>query len=89
MCESFTSLLNSTQGPGFFGLGVGGFEDGNFGIGRAIWPFSGIGDCGGYAAGGGGGNVIGGGNSWQVEGGEGGGECFTLPDLAISTPGML
>ncbi|KAI3768393.1 hypothetical protein L2E82_19033 [Cichorium intybus] len=93
MCESFTSLLNSTHGPGFFGLGVGGtFEDGNFGFGRAIWPFAGIGDGGGsvqYSAGGGGGNVIGGGHTWQVEGGEGGGDCFSLPDLAISTPGMI
>ncbi|KAI3726249.1 hypothetical protein L1987_66046 [Smallanthus sonchifolius] len=81
VCESFTSLLNSTQGPGFFGVNVGGFDDGGFGFGRAIWPFS---DVGHYAAGGGG-------NTWQLEGGEGGhgGECLTLPDLAISTPGMI
>ncbi|KAI3669868.1 hypothetical protein L6452_41326 [Arctium lappa] len=86
MCESFTSLLNgSGQGGGFFG----GFEDGNFGIGRGVWPFSGVGDCGGYAAAGGGGGSVIGGNSWGVESGEGGGECFTLPDLAISTPGMM
>ncbi|KAD6795953.1 hypothetical protein E3N88_06849 [Mikania micrantha] len=80
VCDSFTSLLNSNQGPGLFG-----FEDGNFGFGRTIWPFSGAvaSDC--YAAGGGGG----GGNAWLVEGGDGGGECFSLPDLAISTPGMI
>ncbi|XP_076953947.1 dof zinc finger protein DOF3.4-like [Bidens hawaiensis] len=90
MCESFTSLLNNNNnninghGVGLFG----GFEDGGFGFGRGIWPFSGMGDGGRYAAAGGGG----GGNTWQVEGGEHvatGGECFTLPDLAISTPGMI
>lgn len=92
MCESFTSLLNNTHGPGFFG--VGGFEDGSFGFGRSIWPFAGIGDGGGsvqYASGGGGGgggSMIGGGHTWQVESGDGG-DCFTLPDLAISTPGMI
>ncbi|CAH1420826.1 unnamed protein product [Lactuca virosa] len=90
MCESFTSLLNNTHGPGFFG--VGGFEDGSFGFGRSIWPFAGIGDGGSvqYAAGGGGGggSMIGGGHTWQVESGDGG-DCFTLPDLAISTPGMI
>ncbi|KAK9049831.1 hypothetical protein SSX86_031200 [Deinandra increscens subsp. villosa] len=82
VCESFTSLLNSNQGPGFFG----GFEDGGFGFGRAVWPFSGIGGDGGHYAPGGGG---GGGHTWQVESGESGGECFSLPDLAISTPGMM
>nr|XP_043617993.1 dof zinc finger protein DOF3.4-like [Erigeron canadensis] len=95
MCDSFTSLLNSTNGPGgFFGLG---FEDNGFGIGRAIWPFSGM----GLSVGGGGdhGGVYGGGinATWQAgNGGEnglgvgvGGGECFTLPELAISTPGMI
>ncbi|KAM0039720.1 putative transcription factor C2C2-Dof family [Helianthus debilis subsp. tardiflorus] len=80
MCESFTSLLNGNQGGGLFG---GGFEDGGFGFGRGVWPFSGVGD-GGYVAGGGGG-----GNGWQMEGGEGGVDCFSLPELAISTPGMI
>ncbi|KAI3760902.1 hypothetical protein L1987_51304 [Smallanthus sonchifolius] len=81
-CESFMSLLNGNQGSGLFGFG--GFEDGGFGFGRSVWPFSGVGDDGCYAAGGGGG-----GNTWQVESGEGGGECFAFPDLAISTPGMM
>lgn len=90
MCGSFTSLLN-TQGPGLlslggFGLGIGhhGFEDVGFGLGRAsVWPFAGVGD-GGDNGGSGGGNVTG--NTWQLESGEsgfGGGDCFTLPDLAI------
>lgn len=93
MCGSFTSLLN--QGPGLlslggFGLGIGhhGFEDMGFGLGRAsVWPFAGVGD-GGDNGGGGGGHVMG--NTWQLESGESGfgsGDCFTLPDLAISTPG--
>ncbi|KAL8231369.1 hypothetical protein R6Q57_001147 [Mikania cordata] len=72
MCDSFTSLLN-----GAGGLGVGGFDDGGFGLGRGLWPFSGVGD--------------GGGNGWQMDGGDGGhgGDCLCLPDLAISTPGMI
>ncbi|XP_059624707.1 dof zinc finger protein DOF3.4 [Cornus florida] len=93
----FSSFLG-TQGPGFlalggFGLGVGpGFEEMGFGLGRAVWPFSGEGVGGatvGGAGGGGGANVIG--NTWQLESGEGGfvgaGDCFSWPDLAISTPG--
>lgn len=89
MCGSFTSLL-STQAPGLltlggFGLGIGhGYEDVGFGLGRTVWPFPGVGD-GGVT---GGGSLIG--NTWQLEGGESGfasGDCFSLPDLAISTPG--
>ncbi|XP_027347751.1 dof zinc finger protein DOF3.4 [Abrus precatorius] len=93
VCGSFTSLLNNTQGSGFlalggFGLGLGhGFEDMGFGIGRSGWGFPGMVE----------GNNIGGavaasgvGNTWQLEGGEGGfvgGDCFSWPGLAISTPG--
>ncbi|XP_071713762.1 dof zinc finger protein DOF3.4-like [Rutidosis leptorrhynchoides] len=85
MCDSFTSLLNNTNGPsGFFGLGLG-LEDGGFGLGRAIWPFTGIGEGGVYGGGNGSGNV-----TWQMGSGENGGDqCFTLPELAISTPGMI
>ncbi|MFS7974045.1 putative transcription factor C2C2-Dof family [Helianthus anomalus] len=56
------------------GPGLFGLEDGGFGFGRGVWGFSGVGD---------------GGNMWQLEGGHGGGECLSLPDLAISTPGMI
>lgn len=90
---SFTSLLNNTPGSGFlalggFGLGLGhGLEDMGFGIGRAGWAFPGMVDgshMGGAVA------TSGVGNTWQLEGGEGGfvgGDCFTWPGLAISTPG--
>ncbi|KAE8715708.1 Dof zinc finger protein PBF [Hibiscus syriacus] len=96
---SFTSLLN-TQGPGFLALGGFGhgisptLEDIGFGLGRGMWPFTGVGD--GTAAAsvvGGRGNVgaaMGMGNIWQFEGGEPGsvgGDCFSWPDIAISTPG--
>lgn len=94
ICGTFTSLLN-TQGHagllalGGFGMGIGpGFEDVGFGLGRTIWPFSSVGDG---AGGVGGGSVNG--NAWPLESGEGGGfvggggDCFSLPDLAISTPG--
>ncbi|KAK7359908.1 hypothetical protein VNO77_01876 [Canavalia gladiata] len=93
VCGSFTSLLNNTQGSGFlalggFGLGLGhGLEDMGFGIARSGWAFPGMVD----------GNNIGGavpgsavGNTWQLEGSEGGfvgGDCFSWPGLAISTPG--
>ncbi|GFP80946.1 dof zinc finger protein dof5.8 [Phtheirospermum japonicum] len=91
-CGSFTSLLN-TQGSGIwalggFGLGLGtGLEDVGFGLGRGAWPFTGVVE-GGPAGGNGGGS---GHTTWQLENGEGGfvgggGDCFTLPDLAISTP---
>ncbi|XP_062155587.1 dof zinc finger protein DOF3.4 [Alnus glutinosa] len=94
VCGSFTSLLN-TQGPGFlalggFGLGLGpGFEEMGFGLGRGIWAFPGVGDGGG-GGGGGNGGATGMGNTWQFENGESGfagGDCFSWPDLAISTPG--
>ncbi|XP_057770028.1 dof zinc finger protein DOF3.4-like [Salvia miltiorrhiza] len=96
MCGSFTSLLN-TQGAGLwalggFGLGLGhGFEEVGFGLGRAVWPFPGVvegGPASGGGGGGGGASVAG--NTWQLESGESGysnGDCFALPDLAISTPG--
>ncbi|KAB2094648.1 hypothetical protein ERO13_A02G160400v2 [Gossypium hirsutum] len=94
---SFTSLLN-TQGPGFlalggFGLGIApSLDDVGFGLGRGMWPLPCVGDGG--AAGGGGGRGNGGaatgmGNAWQFEGAETGfvgGDCFSWPDLAISTP---
>ncbi|OAY35364.1 dof zinc finger protein DOF3.4 [Manihot esculenta] len=94
MCGSFTSLLN-TQGPGFlalggFGVGLGtGFEDMGFGLGRGVWPFPSVGD-GGSVVGGHGGAGGGIGNTWQFESGDNGfvgGDCFSWPDLAISTPG--
>ncbi|KAF5736103.1 DNA binding with one finger 5 family protein [Tripterygium wilfordii] len=99
---SFTSLLNNSgQGTsgflalGGFGLGLGhGFEEVGFGLGRGIWPFVGVGGDGGAAVNGSVGNatVTGNGNMWQYEsGGESatfvGGDCFSWPDLAISTPG--
>ena len=95
---SFTSLLN-TQGPaGFlalngFGLGIGpGIEDVNFALGRGLWPFPGMGDVGASVGGNGGAAVAAGlGNTWQFENGQEngfvGGDCFSWPDLAISTPG--
>ncbi|KAE8707706.1 Dof zinc finger protein DOF5.8 [Hibiscus syriacus] len=85
------------EGPGFLALGGFGhgisptLEDVEFGLGRGMLPFPGVGD--GAAAVGGRGNVgatMGMGNIWQFEGGESGsvgGDCFSWPDLAISTPG--
>ncbi|XVF59508.1 hypothetical protein PTKIN_Ptkin07bG0281500 [Pterospermum kingtungense] len=99
ICGGFTSLLNTHQGPGFlalsgFGLGIApALEDVGFGLGRGMWPFSGMGDGGAASVGGGnggGGGATGMGNTWQFEGGEpgfAGGDCFSWPDLAISTPG--
>ncbi|KAG8367051.1 hypothetical protein BUALT_Bualt16G0032200 [Buddleja alternifolia] len=96
MCGSFTSLLNNSQGSGFlglggFGLGIGnGLDDVGFGLGRAVWPFSGVVE-GGPTSGNGGSTVAG--HTWQLENGEGGfvesGDCFGWPDLAISTPGSV
>ncbi|XP_057420824.1 dof zinc finger protein DOF3.4-like [Lotus japonicus] len=93
---SFTSLLSNTQAPGFlalggFGLGLGhGFEDMGFGIGRAGWAYPGMVD-GAHIGGGGVVSAPGIGNSWQLEGGGDGGfvggDCFSWPGLAISTPG--
>ncbi|XP_073147268.1 dof zinc finger protein DOF3.4-like [Henckelia pumila] len=90
MCGSYTSLLN-TQGTsgllalGGFGLGLGaGLDDVGFGLGRAVWPFS--------APAGGGGTASVSEHTWQLENGEGGfggGDCFSLPELAISTPGSV
>lgn len=93
VCGSFTSLLN-TQGPGLlalggFGLGVGvgpGIDDMGYSFGRAVWPFPGVAEGG---ANGGGGAVLSGG-TWQLGSGENAfvnGDCFGLPDLAISTQG--
>ncbi|WOG93134.1 hypothetical protein DCAR_0312415 [Daucus carota subsp. sativus] len=89
MAGSFTSLLG-TQAPGLlslngFGLGLGshGFEDVGFGLGRNVWAFPPVGP--------GGVTESVGGNTWQVESGENGftnvDTTFSLPDLAISTPG--
>ncbi|GMI68095.1 DOF protein 3.4, OBF binding protein 1 [Hibiscus trionum] len=97
ICGSFTSLLN-TQGPGFLALGCFGFgiaptlEDVGFGLGRGMLPFPSVGDGAASAVDGRGnvGAATGMGNTWQFEGGEPGfvGEdCFSWPDLAISTPG--
>ncbi|PPD90546.1 hypothetical protein GOBAR_DD12514 [Gossypium barbadense] len=92
--NGFASLLNP-QGPGFlalsgFGLGiVPALEDVGFGLGRGMWPFS-MGD-GAVGGGGNGGAATGMGNPWQFEGAEAGpvgaGDCFSWPELAISTPG--
>ncbi|KAG4941404.1 hypothetical protein JHK84_045533 [Glycine max] len=91
-CGSYTSLLNNTQGSGFFalggfGLGLGhGFDDMGFGIGRSGWAFPGMVDNGNI----GGAIASSGVNTWQLESGEGGfvgGDCFSWPGLAISTPG--
>ncbi|KAL6553125.1 hypothetical protein OROGR_006967 [Orobanche gracilis] len=86
---SFTSLLN-TQGTGLcalggFGLGIGtGLDDLGFGLGRGVWPFSGVADGGPI-----GGSAMAG-HTWHLENGEGvsfgGADSFALPDLAISTP---
>ncbi|XP_051140491.1 dof zinc finger protein DOF3.4 [Andrographis paniculata] len=96
MCGSFTNLL-SNQGTsllalGGLGFGLGpGLDDMGFGLGRAFCPIPGVAENGGDA---GAGNVMGSGmvgHTWQFENGEAGlvagGDCFTLPDLAISTPG--
>ncbi|KAF5451366.1 hypothetical protein F2P56_026479 [Juglans regia] len=96
VCGSFTSLLN-TQGPAFLavgGFGFGlcpGFEEMGFGLGRGVWPFNGVGDGGGAGVFvGANGGATGMGSTWQFENDESGfvgGDCFSWPDLAISTPG--
>ncbi|KAG8384464.1 hypothetical protein BUALT_Bualt04G0120500 [Buddleja alternifolia] len=90
VCGSFTSLLN-TQGAGLLGLGGFGLEDVGFGLGRAAWQFPGVAEGGTTSVNGGRGSVNG--NTWQLENGDGGfvggGDCFALPDLAISTPGIF
>ena len=91
---SYTSFLN-TQGPGFlalggFGLGIApALEDVGFGLGRGMWPFIGVAD-GAADVGCNGGSSTEMGDTWQFEGGEPefvGGDCFSWPDLAISTLG--
>ncbi|KAK4416250.1 Dof zinc finger protein DOF3.4 [Sesamum alatum] len=95
VCGSFTSLL-STQGTGLlalggFGLGIGpGLDDVGFGLGRGVWPFQGVVENGPTSVNVGGSTMAG--HTWQLEnenGGFVGGDCFALPDLAISTPGSF
>ncbi|KAK6924109.1 Zinc finger, Dof-type [Dillenia turbinata] len=100
VCGGFTSLLsvNGPHGPsaggflalGGLGFGLGSaFEDVGFGLARSVWTFPEVPDCGG-ASGGSSGGTTAGMNGWQLESGESGafgnGDCFTWPDLAISTP---
>ncbi|CAN8254799.1 unnamed protein product [Cochlearia groenlandica] len=117
LCGSFTSLLNqnananaesATHGSGSviglngFGIGLGsGFDDVSFGYGRAVWPFSSVGDSatanvvsnnGGHHH-----HAVSTPTTWQFEGLEssnaaGGfvsGEYFAWPDLSITTSGNL
>ncbi|KAL1214385.1 Dof zinc finger protein DOF3.4 [Cardamine amara subsp. amara] len=108
LCGSFTSLLNqnvaataahgsgSVIGLGGFGIGLGsGFDDVSFGLGRAMWPFSTVGDAATTNVGSNGGHhVVPIPATWQFEGLESnaaGGfvssEYFAWPDLSITTPG--
>ncbi|KAG7565156.1 Zinc finger Dof-type [Arabidopsis suecica] len=108
LCGSFTSLLNhnaaatathgsgSVIGLGGFGIGLGsGFDDVSFGLGRAMWPFSTVGDAATTNVGSNGGHhAVPIPATWQFEGLEsnaGGGfvsgEYFAWPDLSITTPG--
>ncbi|XP_042496456.1 dof zinc finger protein DOF3.4-like [Macadamia integrifolia] len=88
---TFTSLLNS-QGSGFLalgGLGLGaGFDDLGCGLSRGVWPFTDVGEVGTIGVG----SVAGsGGSTWQLGSGEAAfadGDCFSWPELAISTPGQ-
>ncbi|ESQ45485.1 hypothetical protein EUTSA_v10010640mg [Eutrema salsugineum] len=110
LCGSFTSLLNqnaaaatthgsgSVIGLGGFGIGLGsGFDDVSFGLGRAVWPFSTVGDAPttNVGAGSNGGHhavpITG---TWQFEGlessnagGFASSEYFAWPELSITTPG--
>ena len=99
---SFTSLLNqnatATHGSGsVLGIGLGsGYDDVSFGLGRAVWPFSTVGDAGTTNVGSNGGHqgVVTIPATWQFEGLEtnnaGGfvsGEYFAWPDLSITTSG--
>ncbi|EPS62348.1 hypothetical protein M569_12443, partial [Genlisea aurea] len=87
----FGDFLNAQGwGLGGFGFGFGqrfGLEDVGFGIGRSLWPISGFVESGSGSMGG----SSAGGYAWQSESGgggfPGGGDCFVLPELAISTPG--
>ncbi|KAH7566510.1 hypothetical protein ACOSP7_023026 [Xanthoceras sorbifolium] len=99
----FTSLLSTQGpgflALSGFGLGLGsGFvgDVGLGGLGRGAWGFAGMGDGGAGLSsngGSGGGGGAGLGNTWQFDSGETtttgfvGGDCFSWPDLAISTPG--
>ncbi|OWM66291.1 dof zinc finger protein DOF3.4-like [Punica granatum] len=92
---SFTSLL-TTQGPaaGFLalgGLGLGLEDHMAFGLGRgATWAYPGVADGGSAIAGSDHAGVAFGmaGSTWQLDSGvEVGGDCFSWPELAISTPG--
>lgn len=108
LCGSFTSLLNhnaaatathgsgSVIGLGGFGIGLGSsFDDVSFGLGRAMWPFSSVGDAATTNVGSNGGHhAVPIPATWQFEGLEsnvsGGfvsGEYFAWPDLSITTPG--
>ncbi|KAL8528634.1 hypothetical protein ACS0TY_006177 [Phlomoides rotata] len=90
MGGSFTSLLNGSPGSGLLALGGFGFglNEVGFGLGKVAWPFAGVVEGG--PAGMHSGGAAAGGNTWQLENGEGGfvggGDYFTFPDLAISTP---
>ncbi|KAF2533474.1 hypothetical protein F2Q70_00032545 [Brassica cretica] len=103
LCGSFTSLLNqngnaasaTTHGTGGFGSGLGsGYDDVSFGLGRAAWPFSTVGDAATTnAVSNGGPHAVQIPSTWQFEGLEssnaGGfvpGEYFAWPDLSITTP---
>ncbi|KAF8098455.1 hypothetical protein N665_0266s0023 [Sinapis alba] len=99
LCGSFTSLLshNATHGTGSvigiggFGIGLGSsFDDVSFGLGRAVWPFSSVGDSGTTNVGSNGGHHgVAIPSTWQFEGLESSnaGEYFGWPDLSITTPG--
>ncbi|KAL0847638.1 hypothetical protein Bca101_020884 [Brassica carinata] len=98
---SFTSLLNhsaahgtgSVIGIGGFGIGLGSsFDDVSFGLGRAVWPFSTVGDSSAttnVGSNGGGHHAVAMPYTWQFEGLESSnaGEYFGWPDLSITTPG--
>jgi hypothetical protein len=77
---------------GRFGHGLGhGLEDVGCGLGRGLWSFPGIGDSGAGVGGHGGVTVTAGlDNTWQFgsagQNGFVGGDCFSWPELAISTP---
>ncbi|KAF3570658.1 hypothetical protein F2Q69_00061474 [Brassica cretica] len=86
---NFTSLLNqnnAAHGTGsVIGIGLGSsFDDVSFGLGRAVWPFSTVGDSATT-------NVPGVAvpYTWQFEGLESSNavEYFAWPDLSITTPG--
>ncbi|CAH8359170.1 unnamed protein product [Eruca vesicaria subsp. sativa] len=64
------------HGTGGFGIGLGpGFDDVRFGLGRAVWPFSTVGDIATTTN-------VGSSNA----GGFFPGEYFAWPDLSITKP---